>query len=130
MKKKEFVIPVYINSESDLYSRYDPYGKDLDSSLKEYLSDCLLDRGFMEKVKIVLHSPNMPDMDRFNEAYVSFIEKLKDRNKKEIKKQKTSSLRLFLIGVAFISNGIILNGYIDQVITVIISTIGSSSFPN
>ncbi len=124
---KDFIIPVYIKGENELYSEFDPAGQALSSSLREYLSDCLEDRGFMENVILVLHSPELLDMNRFKNAYVAFLEKLISRNKKEMIKYKTDSFRLLIIGVVFIANGILLNGHIDQVFSVIISTIGSFS---
>ena len=124
---KEFIIPIFVKSEQDLYSEYDPSGLALNSSLREYLSDYLEDRGFLEKVSLVLHSSDEPDMKRFKEAYVQFVDRLISRNKKEMFKYKTESLRLLIIGVIFIATGIVLNGRLDQITGVIVSTIGSFS---
>ena len=124
---KEFIIPVYVKSEQELYSQFDPSGLILNSSLHEYLTDYLEDRSFMEKVNLELHSPDRPDMDRFKLAYDQFLEKLNSRNKKDMLKYTHESMKLLAIGAAFIALGLFITGQVNPVITTIVSTIGSFS---
>ena len=125
--KKEFIIHVYVGSERELYSEFDPFGLVLNSDLKEYLSDYLEDRRFLENVILELHSSDEPDMERFKKAYDQFMEKLISRNKREKRKYVHESVRLLLTGIAFIVLGILVKGKVDEVVAVIISTIGSFS---
>lgn len=127
MSKKDFLLPVCIRSEQELYSEFDPSGQILSSSLRDYLSDYIEDRNVGEDVHIAIHSAQEPDMERFQEAYTSFIDRLIERNRKEANRFKFDSIRLLVIGVIFVAAGILLSGHINQVLAVIISTIGSFS---
>ena len=50
-----------------------------------------------------------------------------ERNRKEVKRYKVDSVRLLITGIIFVAAGILLSGLINQVLAVIISTIGSFS---
>ena len=125
--KDDFVIPLYVEAEKDLYSEYDPSGLSLNSALMDYLSDCVEDRHFGADVLLVLRSPEKPDMDRFRKAEESYFERLISRNIKESRIYRTDSIRLLVLGIVFIAIGLFLNGRVNPVIGTIVSTIGSFS---
>ena len=127
MSKKDFLLPVSIRSEQELYSEFDPSGQVLSSSLRDYLSDYIEDRNIGEDVHLVLSSSEEPDMERFRKAYSSFLDRLIERNRKEANRFKIDSVRLLITGIIFVAAGILLSGLINQVLAVIISTIGSFS---
>ena len=66
-------------------------------------------------------------MERFRKAYSTFLERLIERNRKEANRFKIDSVRLLITGIIFVAAGILLSGLINQVLAVIISTIGSFS---
>ena len=123
----EFVVPIRVQEEQDLYAGLDPSGISLGADLTAYLSDLVVDRRIGETVRIEIHSATVLDMERFQKAYLLFIEKLRSRNRREIAKNKANALRLLLIGVAFIVIGIAFATRLNQVLAAIISTIGSFS---
>ena len=127
MSKKDFLLPVSIRSEQELYSEFDPSGQVLSSSLRDYLSDYIEDRNIGEDVHLVLSSSEEPDMEHFRKAYSSFLDRLIERNRKEANRFKIDSVRLLITGIIFVAAGILLSGLINQVLAVIISTIGSFS---
>ena len=47
----EFIIPIRIQEENDLYSEFDPSGMSFSSDLVAYLSDYIEDRRLGEKVR-------------------------------------------------------------------------------
>ena len=123
----EFIIPINIGCEKEIYSEFDPSGLSFSSDLTAYLSDYIEDRKLGEQVCIEVRSQTEPDMERLRKAFLLFADKLSRRNKREMIKSKVSALRLLLIGIVFIVVGILTESHIGQVIAVIISTIGSFS---
>lgn len=123
----KFIIPIQVKDEQELYSRLDPSGLSFSSELTDYLSDCIEDRRLGEGVYIELSAAYPPDMERFKNAYLLYLKKQQERNKKEMAKSRVNALRLLLIGIAFILIGIIFSAFLNEVIAAIISTIGSFS---
>lgn len=123
----EFMIPIHVREEQDLYSAYDPSGLSFSSDLKEYLSDCVEDRKPGESVCLEIQSDADLDIERLRKTFLLFIEKLSRRNRREMVRSRVKSIRLLGIGVLFIVIGIISANHINSVIAAIISTIGSFS---
>lgn len=123
----KFIIPIQVKDEQELYSRLDPSGLSFSSELTDYLSDCIEDRRLGEGVYIELSAAYPPDMERFKNAYLLYLKKQQERNKKEMAKSRVNALRLLLIGIAFILIGIIFSAFLNEVIAAIVSTIGSFS---
>lgn len=123
----KFIIPIQVMDEQELYSRLDPSGLSFSSELTDYLSDCIEDRRLGEGVYIELSAAYSPDMERFKNAYLLYLKKQQERNKKEMAKSRVNALRLLSIGIAFILIGIIFSAFLNEVIAAIISTIGSFS---
>ena len=123
----EFIIPVYIDDEQDIYSRFDPDGLTFGSELIDYLTDYLEDRGFGEKVTLQIHATEKFDAKRFETAYRNFIDKHKGRVEREIKLRTANAIRLMIIGVAFVIIGLVFAKGMNQVLAFIISTTGSFS---
>ena len=123
----EFVIPIRVRDENDLFSEFDPSGLSLSSDLTEYLGDYVEDRKLGERVCFEIRSDTRPDMERTRKAILLFIEKLSRRNRREIRRNQANFLRLLVIGILFIVMGIALAGRMNTVLAAIISTIGSFS---
>jgi len=123
----KFIIPIQVKDEQELYSRLDPSGLSFSSELTDYLSDSIEDRRLGEGVSIELSAAYPPDMERFKTAYLMYLTKQLERNKKEMAKSRVNALRLLSIGIAFILIGIIFSAFLNEVIAAIISTIGSFS---
>ena len=123
----EFIIPINIGCEKEIYSEFDPSGLAFSSDLTAYLSDYIEDRKLGEQVCIEVRSKTEPDMERLRKAFLLFADKLSRRNKRETIKSKFRVLRLLLIGILFIVVSILTESLIGQVLAVIISTIGSFS---
>ena len=123
----EFIIPIKLGEEKDLFTEFDPSGLSFSSDLTEYLSDYVEDRRLGESVCIEIQSDNEPDIERIRKAFLLFVEKLSRRNRREIIRNQANSIRLLVIGILFIVIGIISANHINSVIAAIISTIGSFS---
>lgn len=123
----EFIIPINVREEKELYTEYDPSGLSLSSDLTAYLSDYVEDRKLGENVSIEIRSDTEPDMERIRKSFILFIDKLSRRNQREIRRNMINSVRLIVIGIVFIVVGIVSANHINSVIAVIISTIGSFS---
>ena len=123
----KFIIPIQVKNEQELYSRLAPSGLSFSSELTDYLSDSIEDRRLGESVSIELSAAYPPDTERFKNAYLLYLKKQQERNKKEMAKSRVNALRLLLIGIAFILIGIIFSAFLNEVIAAIISTIGSFS---
>ena len=123
----EFIIPVHISDETDLYTQFDPSGLAFSSDLTEYLSDYVEDRKPGETICVEIRSDTQPDLERIRQAFHLFIEKLTRRNRRETRRNRANSIRLLLIGIFFIVIGILSAHHINSVVAAIISTIGSFS---
>ncbi len=123
----EFIIPVKVMEEKDLFTEFDPSGLSFSSDLAEYMVDYVEDRKLGERVCIEIQSTTEPDMERFIKAFLLFVEKYSKRNRREIIRNRMNSVRLFVIGIIFIVIGIVSANQINSVIAAIISTIGSFS---
>lgn len=123
----EFIIPINVGEEKDMYTEYDPSGLSFSSNLTDYLSDYVEDRKLGERVCVEIRSDAEPDMEKIRKAFLLFIEKLSRRNRREIRRNQVNSMRLLLIGTLFIVIGIVSASRINSVAAAIISTIGSFS---
>ncbi len=123
----EFIIPINVGEEKDMYTEYDPSGLSFSSNLTDYLSDYVEDRKLGERVCVEIRSDAEPDMEKIRKAFLLFIEKLSRRNRREIRRNQVNSMRLLLIGILFIVIGIVSASRINSVAAAIISTIGSFS---
>lgn len=123
----EFIIPIHVRDESDLYTAFDPSGLSFSSDLTEYLSDYVEDRKLGETICVEIRSDTLPDMERLMKAFLEFTEKLSRRNKREIKLSSVNAIRLLIIGILFIFIGICSSNIVNSITAAIISTIGSFS---
>lgn len=123
----EFIIPINVGEEKDMYTEYDPSGLSFSSNLTDYLSDYVEDRKLGERVCVEIRSDAEPDMEKIRKAFLLFIEKFSRRNRREIRRNQVNSMRLLLIGILFIVIGIVSASRINSVEAAIISTIGSFS---
>lgn len=120
-----FVIPISVADEQDLYEGFDPSGLTLSEALKGYLSDFMEDRKLGDSVCLEMTSKHPLDMDRFRQAYGQHIEKLRQRSRRELRRQMVNALRLLGIGIVFVLIGILFASAMGEVTAAIVSTIGS-----
>ena len=124
---REFLIPIHVREEEELYSAFDPSGLTLSSSLTDYLVDYVEDRKPGETVRIDLIANAEINDGRFRESYDRLLRKLQDRNKRDMLKCNIRAARMMIIGILFILVGLISASQIREIPTVVISTIGSFS---
>ncbi|MBR1530765.1 MAG: hypothetical protein IJ643_01760 [Eubacterium sp.] len=123
----EYVIPIKVHNEEKLYTPFDYSGLSFSSELTEYLTDAVANRKIGEKVSIDLISDAGVDVNRFQNAYNNLMDKLKQRNQRELVKCNIAAIRLLLIGIVFIVLGLTLAPKLNDILAAIISTIGSFS---
>lgn len=123
----DFIIPIYVRDESELYTAFDPSGLSFSSDLTEYLSDYVEDRKLGEMICVEVRSEARPDMERMKKAFAAFTDKLSRRNRREIMRSRANSIRILIIGILFIVIGISSSNHVNSVIAAIVSTIGSFS---
>lgn len=78
-------------------------------------------------IELTTDSDTDIDIDRFRKSYRLFVRKLQHRNRRSIVKCNFSAIRFLLIGIIFIVIGLVFASKMNDVITAIISTIGSFS---
>ncbi len=124
---REFIIPIYVREEEELYSAFEPSGLTQSSSLTDYLVDYVEDRKPGETVRIDLIANAEINDGRFRESYAGLLRKLQDRNKRDMLKCNIRAARMMIIGILFILVGLVSASQIREIPTVVISTIGSFS---
>lgn len=123
----EFIIPIRVQEEKDLYAGLDPSGLSLSGELTDYLADYIEDRRLGERVCYEVRASKPVDMERLRKAYLLHMEKLRRRNRHEILKSRVNAVRLFIIGIAFILIGLLFARQMNDVLSAIIATVGSFS---
>ena len=104
---REFLIPIHIREEEELYSAFDPSGLTLSSSLTDYLVDYVEDRKPGETVRIDLIANAEINDGYFRESYDRLLRKLQDRNKRDMLKCNIRAARMMIIGILFILVGLV-----------------------
>ena len=122
-----FEIDLNIERESDLYNPLDPTGMTISSDIAQYIEDQLDDREVGESLTLSVFCPEPVDEKRLHDAMVHMEEKIGRRLHKEKRALQANSLRLVLIGVAFILIGILGKDVLNVVLSSIVGTIGSFS---
>ena len=125
MRLKTFCIPIKVEDEADLYDRFLPSGLSFSGELVDYLADYIEDRKTREKLSIELHAASKPDMERFRATYNAYIQKMIQRNKREMRKVDLQAIMFLALGIAFIVIGIVLADKIDRIATEILAAGGS-----
>ena len=125
MEANTFCIPIKVEDEQDLYDRFLPSGLAFSSELLSYLEDQVVDRKVKEKIRLELFAPQSPDMDHFRNTYQTFIEKLIRRNKREIRLSDLKTILFLVLGLIFVSIGLLLSGKVGPLLAEIISAVGS-----
>lgn len=119
-----FEIRVRITVEDDLYSPYDPDRLTLNGDLLAYLVERYTEKEFGKKT--VLRFTGMEiDNERLKAALRHHVETELERNRREKRRNHLKQMRLFLIGLAFVTAGILLGQILDAVPVEILSIVGS-----
>ncbi len=122
-----FEIKIRIDREEDLYCGFDDEGLTLNDGLIDYIVKALEGLDSKEQVRLRFVSGLDIDEDRLETALRKHNDSVSQSVRREKKGNLLNSLRLLVIGVAFIVIGIIFEGSIGPVAAAIISTIGSFS---
>ena len=123
----EFCIPIKVDDEESLYDRFYPSGLSFSGEVVAYLEDYLADRRVGEDISIELQSAQSLDIDRFRRTYQTYVEKLINRNKREIRRSDLRAIAALLLGALFVIIGYVASGRVDTVSAEIISAVGSFS---
>lgn len=119
------VIPICVDDERALYDEFDPGDQRLSDAFKGYLEDFIEDRKPSGGVRLELAGSKDFDLERFRRAYRRYIDRLRQRNRRDRVRKTASALRLLGIGVAFVLIGIAFARNMGEVMAAIVSTVGS-----
>ena len=118
-------IPIKVEDENDLYDRFLPSALSFSGELRSYLEDYLEDRKLGERVCLELQAPQTLDLEHFRKTFHVFMEKLIERNKRDIRLADLKAVLFLILGMAFVTIGIALAGVVDSLVAEIISAVGS-----
>ena len=120
-----FCIPIKVTDEDALYDQFYPSGLSFSGELVAYLEDYIIDRKPGEDIVIELQAEQEPNMGRFRNTYDNYIEKLIERNKKEIGFSDFRAFASLVLGAIFIMIGYTFGDRFDTVTAEVISAVGS-----
>ena len=120
-----FCIPVKVENEKDLYDKFLPSSLSFSSEFKAYLEDYMMERKIGEGVSLELQAPQEPDMEHFRNTFHAYMEKMIQRNEREIHLADMNAVIYLIIGMAFVSIGLALAGRADAIFAEVISAFGS-----
>lgn len=123
--KVDIEIPLRIECEDDLYNKLDPTRSSIDDSVYDYMFEkmSVVRRG--EKVRVNIFSAQKVDEDRIRKAFINNIDDLLSELHRERMMNRMSQIRLFIIGIAFISFWLAAATYLDGIWPEVLSIIGS-----
>lgn len=122
-----FEVKVRIHDENELYNSFDEDRKTLSTDIMDYMYEQSSKKGLFDKLVIHIVSDSPVDEENFRQAFKCYLEFQQDQIKKTKRRNQIKQLWMFMIGVFFISFGIILSGRLPVLIGEIISTIGAFS---
>lgn len=118
-------IKVRIHDEDDLYDPLDPDKLYLSQDVISYIEQRYSEKRDYGKVNIHIISDKPVHTDRVKEAFHVYIENEKNALNKEQHLASTRQIRLFVIGIIFISIWLIISANIENILVEVLSIIGS-----
>lgn len=118
-------IKLRIHDEAELYNPFDEDRQVLSDEVLSYIMGRFDEKRLGEAAAIRIVSDGEIDRENVTEAFRGLIQSRLSINAKERKKNSAKMLRLFIIGLAFVTAGIVLGVKLDAVPTEILSIIGS-----
>lgn len=122
-----FDVNIHINNEDELYNSFDSSGTTLSEDFTSYLIAKLEDRKPGEKLCINVSCPDTVNEKKLITAISAYLSSAGKSINKQRKGNAANSIRLLVIGIAFVVLGLVFSGKIGEVTAAIISTIGSFS---
>ena len=119
-----FEIRIHVNDESELYNSFDESKTTLNESLLSYLQDRYVEKEFGKRAVLIFSGAKI-DESILMAALQRHVEAELDRIKRKKKFNFLKQLRLFLIGLVFVSAGLILGNYLNSIPVEILSIIGT-----
>ena len=122
-----YEIKIKVNSESDLYNPLDETQSTLSNNMVNYLMSKIADVYRQDNIILSIRSETAVDEERVKAAFHNLaLEKEKQLNNQK-RLNSLQQLRLFIIGLIFITAAILLNESINPILTELISIVGSFS---
>ena len=122
-----YEIKIKVNSESDLYNPLDETQSTLSNNMVNYLMSKIADVYRQDNIFLSIRSETAVDEERVKAAFHNLaLEKEKQLNNQK-RLNSLQQLRLFIIGLIFITAAILLNESINPILTELISIVGSFS---
>lgn len=118
-------IKIRIHEESDLYDSLDPEQQYLSDDVISYIENRYSEKAEYGRISIHIISDKPVNTDRVKEAFRKYAENETNALDKEKHMASIRQIRLFLIGVLFISVWLIASARIENVGVEVLSVIGS-----
>lgn len=118
-------IKIRIHDENDLYDPLDPDKQYLSDDVISYIEKRYSEKTDYGKVNIHIISDKPVNTDRVKEAFHTYIENEKNSLEKEQHLASIRQIRLFVIGIIFISVWLIMSANIENILVEVLSIIGS-----
>ncbi len=120
-------VDLRIGSEDDLYNRFDPDRRKLRDDVMKYIMESMPPYKIDSSHVLVIHSASLVDEDRVREVFMENLDVAIADNRMEKRHNTLNQIRLFIIGVTFISIWLAASTYLDGLWPEVLSIIGSFS---
>ena len=120
----EFRISVHVSDEDTLYNPFDAAKQTLSAALTDYITSCYTEKHFHESAVLVFSGTHI-DGERLKKALLRYIQKELEHNDRRRKRNVVKMLRLLVIGLLFVSAGILLGKRLNSILLEVLSIIGS-----
>jgi len=125
--KRTAEVEIRIESEDDLYNRFDPSRRKLSDDVLKYIMECMPSYRIGGSHRLVIRSASPVDEDRVRSVFAENLDVAIADTKVEKRHNTLNQLRLFIIGIAFISIWLVASTYLDGLWPEVLSIIGSFS---
>ena len=119
------IINLCIDSESELYEKYDDTSETVSSDVISYIENKIENVPIYNTLEIQIKCDEKINIEKFNNAFQKYISNEIEKRNKEIKFNKVRKFLLFIIGIIFIIISFALSSKTDSILTEITSIIGS-----
>ena len=120
-----YEIKLKINDENELYNSLDETQNTLSEKVSSYIEKELSKKERADNIIIKIKCSQNIDIDKFEKAYTQFINDKIKENHKNKKFNIIKQIKLIIVGIIFITTGILIGAILNTILYTIISTIGS-----
>ena len=125
LERKDYEIQVKVRNEEELYNRFDETKNTLSDEVISYIEENLNKKRILVNLIIKIKSDNFIDEKQIEKAFKVYIDNKIELNQRHKRFNRLRQIRLFVIGLIFISISIIIGTILNSVLYTIISTVGS-----